>query len=579
MIRRARHLAVFLLALATILLVSLEGRLFYLQVVKACEPGDTIPYRTQADRREGMRGELLDRRGGCLARTVEAVDVFAWSPDVSRPKAVADILFELTGADPFEIRDKLASERWPRLVEDVRDPQVIRSLREIGGRWPCKGLRVQPRYHRVYPQGERYAPLLGFVDAEGVGRSGLEAHFEDRLQPISREEQVRRDGRGRLLGGRQIDSSRETGRAAIHLTVEPVLQEAAELAMDSVMAEFRPRWCQALVMDPWNGDLLAMAQRPAPRVGRPESGQDWDGHRILAVEEAYLPGSTLKPHMVGYALQRGVISAADSFHCGNGVSYFGKRRLSDIHGGYGDLSIEQILVHSSNIGMAKIACRLVTPGVTKGSAEFQPILDYYRALGFGQRLWGMTGESAGLMTPRSRFRREYSLVSLSFGHAINVTAVQMIGSTAAFANGGYWVRPRLALSAHHADGHVEEFPVDGYPLLEESVARDVSSMLAQVVEQGETERHRPRGYSMGGKTGTPEKEENRSLISPSFFCYGPVQHPRAIVLVVVDEPKSGRYASGIAAPSAARLLGTTLRFLQVPPDRPEELWEERWSSG
>jgi len=225
-------------------------------------------------------------------------------------------------------------------------------------------------------------------------------------------------------------------------------------------------------------------------------------------------------------------------------------------------------VKSSNIGMAKLLCRLVEGSPPKGSPQYLPIIEYLHGLGFGRPVFGLPREQRGKVTGLESFDRNYSLVSLSFGHEISVTAFQMAQAIALLIGDGTH-RPLRFVRGDRASLPAAR-PIQ---LLSPDVTRDVRRMMRAVVEEGATRKLRPRGYSMGGKTGTAEKDRDRSKNTMSFFCFAPVEKPVVAVLAVVDEPKKHRFASEVAAPVASKILSEALKSMEVPPDREWEIAE------
>ena len=573
MIRRARRLAIFVLAASSALLIGLELRLFWLQVLHTKEPADCLAYRAHEVKEVRERGPIVDRRGGVLACTLTQYDVYAWADDVRDKRALAQELARSVGANPETVAHQLRTASWPRLASDVLDPTMVQDLKRLRTQAPYRAVWLEPDSRRFYPRGSLFAPLLGFVNHEHVGVCGLEQLVDEELLPAEGVRVVRRDNRQTELMDPDLSERPARPGATVHLTLDPLVQELAETAVQDVLDEFGGNWAQAIVMDPRTAELLAVAQRPAPaRSGRPESGKELKdvAAQCMATQQMYAPGSTFKPLMLALAMEHGLVHPDELIPCDHGRHYFGRRRIRDILGGHGELTPAQILVKSSNIGIAKIVLRLVDETAGRADPQFVPILEYLTGLGFGQVALGMPGEQTGLVPPLRRFTRNYTLVSLAMGHEIAVTAVQMAAAAAVLANGGIWQKPRLIRGRQTA---ADWWPAPRVtrPVLSSATVETIREMLGRVIEEGSAARHRPRGYSVGGKTGTPEKEKDRSKISPTFFGFAPLHDPKLLVLMVVDEPTKGRYASEIIAPTALTLLGNTLRTLDVPPDRPHEL--------
>jgi cell division protein FtsI/penicillin-binding protein 2 len=573
-IRRARRLTIFVLAVATVLLALLQLRLFQIQVLQQRPVSESLAYRWYDVKEQRERGMVLDRRGGVLACSITGVNVFAWSPDVADRVELAEELSQRTGVDPADVVRRLDNNRWARLVGGVMDPVAVEELRALRRRPGYRALWLEPTFQRVYPRVGLFAPLLGYVDQARNGVFGVESLVDPLLIPAAGMRTVRKDNLQRELSDPRWLHLPPSPGASVALTLDPLLQKAAEEALDDVLAGQGGRWAQALIVNVPSGELLAVAQRPAPpRSGRPRTEEELNSapQRLLAAQDLYLPGSTFKPLMLALALENQAVNTDERIHCNHGLAYFGRRALHDTHGGSGALTPAEILVRSSNIGMAKMTLRMVSEDVKKGSAEFERFLDYFEALGLTQKMTGLPREQVGLVPALKTFSKNYTLVSLAMGHEIGVTALQMATACTALIRGGLWRPLQVVLGAGDSQGNWYGLENPQRRVVSEQTSQIVRNMMRRVVEEGSVARHRPRGYSVGGKTGTPEKEQDRSKISPSFVCFAPAEEPELLLLMIVDEPERGRYASEIVAPYALRLLERVLRLCQIPPDRPEEL--------
>jgi cell division protein FtsI (penicillin-binding protein 3) len=347
----------------------------------------------------------------------------------------------------------------------------------------------------------------------------------------------------------------------VELTIEPVAQALVESYLDAAVAEFEPDWAQVIVLEPQSGDVVALGQRPAPRSPQPASPKTLPLHECMPLERTYPPGSSFKPLMLGLVFDRGLATPDTVVDCDHGACSFGRRVIHDVHP-KGDLTAAEILVESSNIGMAKLVLKLVPDDAKKGDPAFGVVLDHFKGLGLSATRYGFPGET-GALVPRLRsMSRNFSLASLSFGQEISVTLVQMASATAALANGGTW-RPVRFVRSPAVD--------PGRRVFSPRTAAELRGMLQRVVEEGGAKRWKPAGWSVGGKTGTAEDERNQKKPVSSYWCFGPVHDPRFLVLAVLYHPKHGRFAADNAAKVAAPLLGELLGRFEVPRDRPEEL--------
>ena len=413
---------------------------------------------------------------------------------------------------------------------------------------------------RSYPQGVVAAHVLGLRDIDGVGRGGVEEGLDYLLGGTKGRRKLARDSRGRVMEILDdIEQPPQPGQL-VQLTIDLVVQLFAERELDSLMAEWKPESCSAIVLNPKTGDVLAMATRPTfdPNHADQASADAWKNR---AIADIYEPGSTFKPFIVSYGLDQDVLHKHDTFHCEHGVYQMGRRLLHDHHR-YGTLSLTDVLVKSSNIGMAKIGERLTNERLCAAANLF----------GFGRKTGiELPGELSGILRPLKEWT-SYSTGSIPMGHELATTPLQMIVAHAALANGGRLLRPRIILpSQGDSTAALRQ-------MSETTVHSDVARWLVEVpmqevVTRGTGKRARIPGYNVFGKTGTAQ------CISPnggyvhgkyisSFVCGAPVEDPQLLVLVVVNQSSVGGETFGgkVAAPAAANILKQALVYLRISPD-------------
>ena len=600
MLRRARYRAVFLLVFAVFLFGAVELRLFVLQVMRARSTERSSMYRAEPETEHGRRGDILDRRGGVLATSLRTFEVWSYNLENLYPHAsaderakagiaIAEELSRITGVDPQAVAESLAGPRkWTRLVDSIRNPAVVDALRQKTLEPRFRVLAVEEKFERVYPRGAVFAPVVGWTgwqpspfasddprydpDGEIRGIFGIELACEKELTAHDGRRLVRRDGRRREMVDPSLDEVAATEGRTVELTLDPLAQEAVERGLDAALAEFNPDWAQAVVIDPRDGDVLAVGQRPTPASPRPVDAEDAKLHKLYCTQVLYPPGSSFKPVMLGLVLERGAATPTTTVDCSNGLAHFGKREIHDVHP-KGVLTAAEVLVHSSNIGMTRLVQKLVSPNVKKGDPSFQPVLDHIKNFGFKRRISTLPYEEDGLLPKLRDMSLNQSLASLSFGQEIAVTSLQMATAAAAVANGGTWRPPRFVRAIEDADGELAPVPVDAahvHPVFTPATGATLKGLCVRVVEEGGTAKWRPRGWSMGGKTGTAQNEQHHEIPISSYWCFSPVADPRFLVLVVLYHPKKGRFAADNAAKIAGAVMGDLLTTFEVPADRPEE---------
>ncbi|MEI8019688.1 MAG: penicillin-binding protein 2, partial [Schlesneria sp.] len=380
------------------------------------------------------------------------------------------------------------------------------------------------------------------------------------LRGQSGKRHVARDSRGLVIEILDKDQQIPVPGQNVRLTLDVVVQLYAERELDQVMKEWQPESCSAIVIDPTNGDILAMATRPTFDPNRPQEASP-DSWKNRAIADIYEPGSTFKPIIVSYGLDQGVLQRDENFHCQNGEYRMGRRVLHDHHR-YGVLSLTDVLVKSSNIGMAKIGERMGNEQLEKASTLF----------GFGRKTGiELPGEQSGILRPLKQWT-SYSTGSIPMGHEIATTPLQLITAHAALANGGELVRPRIVL--HDQRDSISAVSRMTTPTVSRDTAQwIIEHPMQEVVVRGTGKKARIPGYHVFGKTGTAQSLSadggyvHGKYIS-SFVCGAPVESPRLLTLVVVNQSSVGGETFGgkVAAPAAANILRQALVYLRISPD-------------
>lgn len=413
---------------------------------------------------------------------------------------------------------------------------------------------------RYYPQQSFMCHVLGFVNLEGVGSGGVEQNVDSFLRGCPGLVEGEVDGRRREVYERRASFIPAIGGADVYLTLDQNVQYIVETALDDMMEETEATGAWAIVQLVKTGEILAMASRPGfdPNDFRNTARE---ALRNRALSTVYEPGSTFKAATIAAAIDEGTVSADTRIDCENGKWLHCNRYLND-HGGYSSLSVADGLKKSSNILAAKVA-------LTLGRERFERRL---RAFGIGRRLGiDLPGEEAGILHPY----RSWSKISTSriaIGQGVAVTALQMLQVFSTLANDGFLMRPYVTSHVLSPDGEIllkTEPRVIGRPVSGRTAAT-MRRLLQRVTEDGGTgTKARVDGWDVAGKTGTAQKPEaggySDTKYVASFVGFAPVSTPEIAVIVVVDEPKGERYYGGqVAAPTFSRIMGQSLRYLDVP---------------
>lgn len=505
-------------------------------------------------------GEILDRNGHVLAMTITCESLYVVPDEIADPWDFAWKVGSTLNLNTDELYRRLVDNKDKQFLWIKRriDDAMVQEFRKLNLPRPTWGLRRE--YQRKYPQGGFASHVLGIRNIDNEGKGGLEQSLNSLIRGVDGKRVMTRDARGIVMEVAAEQSSSPDHGQTVVSTIDLLMQIETEHYVDELMEQWKPIGACAIVMEPYSGDVLAMVSRPGfdpnSLVEVPEAA--W---KNLAVSAAFEPGSTFKPFIVGWALQEQILQSDEMIDCSFGAYRMGPRVLHDHHS-YGELSVEDVLVKSSNIGMAKIGERL----------GLEALYEATRSFGFGRRTGiELPGEIPGLLHSFDRWN-VYSLGSIPMGQELAVTPLQLITAHAALANGGRLVRPRLVRGASEDDSiaspagainAVRPATDVGAELLDSQVARWlVQQPMVQVVERGTGKTAKIPGLSVFGKTGTAQKlDPETGTYSDkawvvSFVCGAPAEDPSVIVLLMVDEPTvpGVHYGGTVAAPTAARIL-------------------------
>jgi cell division protein FtsI (penicillin-binding protein 3) len=526
---------------------------------------------------EPKRGSIYDRNGTPLAVSVDVpsisadvVEMLRGVDDPARQEArlheIADALAKVLSLDAGEIYGKLTSRRrfvWIKRRVTADEVQAVRNVADAKGAEPSvRGLTIEGEGHRYYPGRELAGPLLGFVSPDGHGKDGIELGLDEDLRGKVEDVHGVRDRSGRLIFDGITEERALQGNDVV-LTIDEGIQHTAERELDAAMHTYETKGGSLVVVDPSTGEILALASVPGYNPND-YTDSEVDARRNRVVADRFEPGSVMKPFMIAGALAAGAINATDSIYCEHGVYSVGGITVHDTH--LNDLlTPTQILAKSSNIGALKI-------GLTMGESALYAT---YRRFGFGE-LSGVDipGEASGLLRPKGRPWYDAETASASFGQGIMVTTLQLAMAMGAVANGGKLLEPILVKKVTDGAGVVvRESSVQlRRQVAPTGVARTVADMLTAVTEEGGTavEAAIP-GFRVAGKTSTAQKVDpatgkySSDKYTAVFVGFVPVEHPRLVAAVVLDEPMVGHYGGDLAGPVFRRVGEAALRALGVTP--------------
>lgn len=552
---RARILGIFLL-----LLLSLGGvaaKLFFLQI----QQGDRLTERATKQYERYLpivsrRGTIYDRTGRELAVSLKVTSVFAQPAAVEDPARTAQALAPLLGQPAKEILARLTGDKPFVWLQRQLDPPKADAISDLS----LKGIGLFPESRRYYPRQELAAHVLGMVGLDDRGLEGLEHQYDDLLGGQPHSVVAQQDALGRIIF-RQEEPGEKRPIFDLILSIDEVLQYITERELQRAVERSRATAGTAIVMDPWTGEILALANLPTydPNTYKTAGAA---ARRDRAATDAFEPGSVFKVILMAGALEEGVVHPDDRFFGENGAIEVSGVTIRD-HEKYGWLTAREILVHSSNVGAIKIGQKL-------GKSLYY---HYISSFGFGT-LTGLDlpGETPGLMR-RPRGWSALSLSVLSLGQEISVTPVQLATAFAAVANGGNLVRPHVIRALRSQDGSLQRQmePVMIRRVISPETARTLLTLLRGVVEEGTGKEAALGEYAVAGKTGTAQKMDpatgrySHKKVVASFVGAVPAEAPRLVILVMIDEPETLRWGGSIAAPAFREIARDALQYLQVPP--------------
>ena len=504
-------------------------------------------------------GDILDRAGRLLATTVSVPSLYIVPQRIDDPADFSARLASVVDLNPEMLQQRI--ERSPKKLflwaRRQLSGEEVDAVRQLGLDAQSYGFRTE--FRRFYPQGNLAAHVLGLRDIDGVGRGGVEQSFDAMLRGEQGVRRYVRDARGRVLDVLEEVTEPPRDGVTMVLTLDVVIQLFVERMLDEAVAVHQPVSACAVVLDPQTGEVLALGSRPTfdPHNLGDVPDAAWKNTAIASVFE---PGSTFKPFVISWALDRKLVTENEFFDCESGVYRMGPRVLHDHHP-YGELSLTDVLVKSSNIGMAKI-------GEIVGNENLYRIATSF---GFGQRTGiELPGELPGILHPLAEWTG-YSTGSIPMGQELAATPMQVITAHAVLANGGRKVVPHLFRTTTSGPSglrrNVQAPPVVGRARAEWMIQH----ALREVVKRGTGRRAQLPGISVFGKTGTAQKFDprigtySRTQSVCSFVCGAPAENPRALVLVAVDEPHGEDPGGGsVAAPIAAEILDWTLQVYSSP---------------
>jgi len=552
-------------------LAGLAVRLAWVQVVQGNELLNRArAIQTQTTTPIGKRRTIVDRQGRLVALDEERFTLWAHpryfafpGDDIGKLRSPLDVSRKLSAVLALPMANLVKTmegrKSGVKVATDL-DPETAQRVRNLG----ISGLDLEPYPQRVYPQGGLFANVVGFLNLERAPQAGLEQSRDSDLKRHEASRSLRRGADGTPLPDGLKAGVLYGDDLRLQLTLDARLQQVAQLALSKQVKQWKAKRGVALVMDVRNGEMVALASTPTYDPNRfwnfkPGLFREW------SVQDLYEPGSTFKPINLAIALQENAIDPAGKVNDSGQLTIGGWPIFNHDRKGNGLIDFPTVLQVSSNVAMVQ-AMQRVKP------AKFW---QWLRTFGIDDIPdTDLPGAVAGELKSKVAFvTQPIEPATAAFGQGFSLTPLKLIQLHAMLSNGGRLVSPHITRGLRSGDDLAAPPPASGVQLIRPEIAQTVLNWMETVVDKGSGKGTKIPGYRIGGKTGTAQKAENGVYIPgariTSFVAHLPIDDPRYVVLVVVDEPQGGNaYGSTVAVPVAKQIIEALLVIEKIPPSRP-----------
>ena len=538
-------------------MMGLIGRLLYLQFYKSAWLSENaVDQRIREIPVEAKRGIIYDRHGRELAVSVSTESVYAIPAEIRNPEETAARLAAILALDENNLKNKLKKRQAFTWVKRKIDAETARQVQMLN----LPGIGLTQESQRYYPNDNLAAHILGFNGIDSQGLDGVEMTFDSYLKGRSGSIVIEYDARGREIPQATHRFMPPVEGHNIYLTIDLVIQQIVERELDRVMKETQAKAATIIAIDPRDGGILALANRPDynPNKFSEYSPKFW---RNIAVSNAYEPGSTFKIITTSAVMSEHIVKPEERFFDPGEVEVQGRNIHCWKHGGHGSQSFTEVVQNSCNVGFVNVGLRLGR----------DPFYRYIDAFGFGRHTnIDLPGEAKGITIDRTK-ATPINIATMSIGQSIAVTPVQLVTAVAAVANDGKLLRPQIVREVKDKSGQViRGFQPDAVrQVLDTSVTKQVNEILESVVSQGTGKNAYIEGFKIAGKTGTAQKVGAGGYLPDkyvaSFVGFAPADSPQVAMLVIIDEPVGLYYGGQIAAPVFGAVMKDVLQYLKVNP--------------
>lgn len=596
-ITKKRLLFILIFCIAIILFLII--RLFHIQVIKGIELREkALEQWSRNIPVPSKRGMIYDRNKNILATNVSSYTIWARPADIFDPDKVAIKIANILDMDSNEIHKLITKRQSLSIIKkwiSKKDADKLRSLK-------IKGIEVVDDNKRYYPMDNFASHILGFTDIDNYGLYGIEKIYDEELTGTNGKWIKMVDGKQKQLPYESEGFFEPKPGNNILLTIDETIQHLAEKAALEALVKNKAKNVSVIVMDPNNGELLAMATKPDYNPNNRNTllfnpDEEWkpldenerkeykdlpwdqksqllyESWRNFSINDNYEPGSTFKIITAAAGLEEKVVTQESKFHCDGYVTQIkgAKIKCWRYYNPHGSQNFTEGVQNSCNEVFVSVGLKL-------GEAKMH---EYVEKFGFGEKTGiELTGETSGIVRPLKSMKK-VNLATISFGQGISVTPIQMVSAISAVANGGNLMQPNIVKSITDNEGNLikEKKEKIVRRVISNETSKELLEILESVVSKGSGSKAYKPGYKIGGKTGTAQKVidgkyANGKYIA-SFAGIAPVDNPKAVALVVIDEPSAGVYYGGqIAAPVAGNILKETLDYLDYEPKLSKEEKEE-----
>ena len=583
-LKHKRRIAIGFFAIA-ILLIALTFRVAWIQIIDAEEYTEkAILQQTTDTPVEAKRGVIYDRNGKELATSTTCYTLWVWPAQFTAGKTAAEIkemsaeIAGIVDKDSEKIEAGVTKEQYMVALAKYLDKETADKIRAL----KYTGLEISAATKRNYPLGSFASNVLGSVNDDNQGRTGLELQYDEYLSGVSGRWVRNHDISGNeLVEGREEYHEAKDGLNVVS-TLDEAIQHYAEKALDEGMEKTGATRIMCLIMEPETGDILAStvtpgfdpnnATVPTDEKIAEEYEKAKNKTEVLSkmwrnpiVSDTYEPGSTFKLITASSAIEEKAITTTETFSCNSRITIAGVTLHCWSHRDHGTQTIKEAIGNSCNPVLAKVASKM-------GKTTFYKYLDLY---GITEKTGVDYPGEAGSIVQSLENVGPVELATIGYGQGISVTPIQLLTAVSAIGNDGVLMQPRYVKALTDSDGKVvkDYEPVTVRKVLSSKTASEMRSIMEYVVSEGGGGNAKITGYRIGGKTGTANKVENGKYgenYYSSFIGMAPMDDPKVSILVIVDSPKGSYYGSIVAAPIAKSILSDVLRYMNITPEYTED---------